>query len=117
TVAQRVLASLAPPIRVNERDLDVTASMGISVFPEGGTVAEELLRSADQAMYSAKRAGRNTYSLRPHSDLALPSSKPPDSNAFPISNVVAPAPSALPVSGVAPVGGSCPSAAASSVPT
>jgi diguanylate cyclase (GGDEF)-like protein len=115
TVAQRVLSSLAPPIRVSERDLDVTASMGISVFPEGGTAAEELLRSADQAMYSAKRAGRNTYSLRPHSDLAVTSSKPPASNSFPISNV-APAPSAFPASGVAPAGSAYPSAVPASIP-
>jgi diguanylate cyclase (GGDEF)-like protein len=102
TVAQRVLASLAPPVRVNERDLDVTASMGISVFPDGGTAAEELLRSADQAMYCAKRAGRNTYSLRPLSNAGFSSSKPPASSAFP----------APPGSGVAPVA----NALASSVP-
>ncbi|MEO8183539.1 MAG: GGDEF domain-containing response regulator [Deltaproteobacteria bacterium] len=115
TVAQRVLSSLAPPIRVNERDLEVTASMGISVFPEGGSAAEELLRSADQAMYSAKRAGRNTYSLRPHGALALTSSKPPASSSFAISSA-APAASAFPPSGVAPAGGDYPSATASSAP-
>lgn len=64
-VAQRVLCSLAPPVRVRQHDLEVTASMGISVFPQGGTAADDLLRSADQAMYCAKRAGRNTYSLKP----------------------------------------------------
>jgi diguanylate cyclase (GGDEF)-like protein len=70
TVAQRVLCSLAPPVRVSQHDLEVTASMGISVFPRGGTAADELLRSADQAMYCAKRAGRNTYSLTPLVDEA-----------------------------------------------
>jgi diguanylate cyclase (GGDEF)-like protein len=65
TVARRVLCSLAPPVRVAEHDLEVTASMGISVFPEGGGAPDELLRSADRAMYRAKRAGRNTYSLNP----------------------------------------------------
>jgi diguanylate cyclase (GGDEF)-like protein len=65
TVARRVLSSLAPPVRVADQDLAVTASMGISVFPDGGDAAEELLRSADRAMYRAKRAGRNTYSLTP----------------------------------------------------
>jgi diguanylate cyclase (GGDEF)-like protein len=64
-VAQRVLQSLAPPVRVDCHDVGVTASMGISVFPEGGDAADTLLRSADLAMYSAKRAGRNTYSLTP----------------------------------------------------
>jgi diguanylate cyclase (GGDEF)-like protein len=65
TVARRVLASLTPPVRVAEQDLVVTASMGISVFPDGGDAAEDLLRSADRAMYRAKRAGRNTYSINP----------------------------------------------------
>ena len=64
-VAQRVLSSLAPPMRIADQDVEVTASMGISVFPEGGTAGDELLRSADRAMYRAKRAGRNTYSLTP----------------------------------------------------
>ncbi len=64
-VAQRVLSSLAPPMRVADHDVEVTASMGISVFPAGGSAADELLRSADRAMYRAKRAGRNTYSLSP----------------------------------------------------
>jgi len=115
TVAQRVLASLAPPIHVNDRDLDVRASMGISVFPEGGTAAEELLRSADQAMYSAKRAGRNTYSLRPHSDVTLSSTRPPASSAF-SSSSLAPAPSVAPASGVAPAGSAFPASAPSSAP-
>jgi predicted signal transduction protein with EAL and GGDEF domain len=68
-----VLSSLAPPVRIAEQDLAVTASMGISVFPAGGGAADELLRSADRAMYRAKRAGRNTYSLNPPpSDSTLP---------------------------------------------
>ncbi|HWO09845.1 MAG TPA: diguanylate cyclase [Polyangiaceae bacterium] len=65
TVARRVLSSLAPPVRVADHDLSITASMGISVFAGEGEGAEELLRSADRAMYRAKRAGRNTYSLNP----------------------------------------------------
>jgi diguanylate cyclase (GGDEF)-like protein len=123
TVAQRVLASLQLPIAVHGRQLEVTASMGISVFPEGGTAAEELLRSADQAMYSAKRAGRNTYSLRPQAELGFSSkppaaglsSKPPVSSAFPISNVV-PAPSSFPASGPVPAGGSFAAPPATSAP-
>ena len=64
-VAQRVQLSLAPPVLLARQKLEITASMGISVFPAGGRDAEDLLRSADQAMYLAKRAGRNTYSLLP----------------------------------------------------
>ena len=94
-VAQRVLASLAPPVRVQQRDLDITASMGISVFPGGGTGAEELLRNADQAMYCAKRAGRNTYSLLPLLDSGvLGGVLGPSSAPAPPSSSLAPAPSA-----------------------
>jgi diguanylate cyclase (GGDEF)-like protein len=64
-VAQRVMSSIAPPVRITDRDLEITASIGVSVFPHDGTAADDLLRSADQAMYCAKRAGRNTYSLTP----------------------------------------------------
>jgi diguanylate cyclase (GGDEF)-like protein len=64
-VAQRVLFSLSRPIQVARQDLNVTASIGVSVFPDGGVDGEDLLRHADQAMYCAKRAGRNTYSLTP----------------------------------------------------
>jgi diguanylate cyclase (GGDEF)-like protein len=77
-VAQRVQLSLAPPVRVARQKLEVTASMGISVFPAGGRDAEDLLRSADQAMYFAKRAGRNTYSILPLThDSELPSPEAP----------------------------------------
>ncbi len=81
TVARRVLSSLAPPVRVAEQDLAVTASMGISVFPAGGGAADELLRSADRAMYRAKRAGRNTYSLNPPAS----DSTPPRESSGPVS--------------------------------
>jgi diguanylate cyclase (GGDEF)-like protein len=81
TVARRVLSSLAPPVRVAEQELAVTASMGISVFPAGGGAADELLRSADRAMYRAKRAGRNTYSLNP----AASDSSAPRQSSGPVS--------------------------------
>lgn len=71
-VAQRVLGSLARPICVAGHALDVTASMGISVFPHGGGQLDELIRSADQAMYCAKRSGRNTYSLAPRTSELRP---------------------------------------------
>ncbi len=69
-VAERVLASLSEPICSLHQELSVTASMGISVFPQGGSGVEELLKNADQAMYCAKRSGRNRYSLTPVSDEA-----------------------------------------------
>ena len=60
-VARRVLHSLSRPFEVQGREIFVGASIGISVWPEDGSDSEELLRSADVAMYHAKGRGGNTY--------------------------------------------------------
>jgi diguanylate cyclase (GGDEF)-like protein len=65
TVTQRVAKALAPPIVVQGQGLQVTASMGIGIAVGGEDTVDALLRRADAAMYEAKRAGRNTYSLAP----------------------------------------------------
>jgi len=46
---------------VNDRDLHVTPSIGISIFPDDGRDAETLMRNADAAMYHAKETGRSNY--------------------------------------------------------
>ncbi len=58
TVAANILQVIARPFMVEEHELFVTASVGVTLFPEDGTTAEELLRKADTAMYSAKDTGR-----------------------------------------------------------
>jgi len=58
-VAQRMLAALASPFAIGERELFVTASIGIAVYPMDGNDSATLQRSADAAMYAAKAAGRN----------------------------------------------------------
>jgi len=60
-VAQKVLQALAPPFRVDGQTLYVTASIGVSLFPNDGENASTLLRNADIAMYRAKELGKNTY--------------------------------------------------------
>jgi diguanylate cyclase (GGDEF)-like protein/PAS domain S-box-containing protein len=60
-IARRMLESLEEPIRLDEHELFVTGSVGISVFPHDGLDAETLLKNADSAMYHAKEAGRNQY--------------------------------------------------------
>jgi len=57
-VSQRILDSMADPFTVDGRELHLTASIGISVYPEDGRA---LLKNADIAMYRAKEKGRNTY--------------------------------------------------------
>ncbi len=60
-VATKILRSVADPYRVGGEDIVITTSMGIAAFPLDGETAEDLLKGADIAMYSAKDAGRNTY--------------------------------------------------------
>lgn len=60
-VAARVLAALEQPVRVHGGDVFMTASLGISLYPQDGSDAETLLKHADTAMYSAKSSGRNSY--------------------------------------------------------
>jgi EAL domain-containing protein (putative c-di-GMP-specific phosphodiesterase class I) len=56
-----VLKTLADPHRVGELDLHVTASVGVSVYPDDGPDAESLIKNADTAMYQAKASGRKTF--------------------------------------------------------
>lgn len=58
--AEKMLQSLAEPHAILGRNLDITASIGISIYPDDGDDAETLLRRADSAMYQAKNYGRNT---------------------------------------------------------
>jgi len=60
-VAQKVLDAVRLPARIDDHELLVTTSIGISIFPDDGTEAETLLRNADRAMYRAKEMGRNNY--------------------------------------------------------
>jgi diguanylate cyclase len=61
TVASKVLASMANPVELSGLDVQISASIGISVFPEDGVDAETLLQHADAAMYHAKKNGRNAF--------------------------------------------------------
>ncbi len=60
-VAQQVLEAIARPIRVAGKDLYLTASIGISCYPQDGTDPDALIHAAEFAMRSAIEEGRNTY--------------------------------------------------------
>jgi diguanylate cyclase (GGDEF)-like protein/PAS domain S-box-containing protein len=60
-LARKLLEALGDPYAIAGRELFVTASVGISLYPRDGRSAEELVRNADAAMYQAKDAGRNGY--------------------------------------------------------
>lgn len=72
-VAEKILGSLKEPLLVGERQLEVTTSIGISIYPVDGTDdALELMKKADIAMYAAKQAGRNAYRFYGGEEGALP---------------------------------------------
>ncbi len=58
---QRVLHAIASPSRIEGRELSVSCSMGVSIFPRDGRDVQTLLRNADTAMYKAKEFGRNNF--------------------------------------------------------
>ncbi len=60
-VARRILQNLAPPFRIQNREVFVSASIGICIHPSDGESAEVLLKNADTAMYGAKERGKNTF--------------------------------------------------------
>jgi diguanylate cyclase (GGDEF)-like protein/PAS domain S-box-containing protein len=61
--AERILGALSTPIILDDHQLDVTASLGIALYPADGTDEATLLRNADAAMYRAKDLGRNNFQL------------------------------------------------------
>jgi EAL domain-containing protein (putative c-di-GMP-specific phosphodiesterase class I) len=54
---------MTQPMLLDDRELVITCSLGISLYPDDGTGIEALLQNADTAMYRAKEAGRNSYQL------------------------------------------------------
>jgi len=60
-ICEKILALLVKPFALEGQSLTTSFSIGIAVYPEDGRNTDELLRSADTAMYEAKEAGRNTY--------------------------------------------------------
>ncbi len=60
-IARKLAEALAAPLNVDGHEMFVTASQGISVFPQDGGDVETLLKNADTAMYRAKARGRNNY--------------------------------------------------------
>jgi diguanylate cyclase (GGDEF)-like protein/PAS domain S-box-containing protein len=68
TVARKVLQALTAPYQIETHELQITTSIGISIYPEDGSELDELLKKADQALYRAKEQGRSCY--RKYSDLS-----------------------------------------------
>jgi diguanylate cyclase (GGDEF)-like protein len=60
-IARNILQALNEPLPLDERQIDIGASIGVSQFPDDGRTALELVTHADIAMYGAKTRGRRGY--------------------------------------------------------
>lgn len=60
-VAEKILEAMRAPLLVDDQELHVSISIGISLYPHDGEDADTLMRAADIAMYHAKENGRNNY--------------------------------------------------------
>jgi diguanylate cyclase (GGDEF)-like protein len=60
-VAQKILQLLSKPFYVLDHELNITASIGISIHPDDGNNVQVLMKNADTAMYHAKEQGKNAY--------------------------------------------------------
>lgn len=67
-IAQHILDELGRVFLVNGRELSVTGSIGIALYPRDASSSDELIRHADKALYAAKEEGRNNFRFFYQSD-------------------------------------------------
>ncbi|MBF0193543.1 MAG: ammonium transporter [Magnetococcales bacterium] len=60
-IAQHIISTTEQPIVLEAGEVSVSASVGIAIFPDDAENSQELIRSADMALYQAKDSGRNTF--------------------------------------------------------
>ena len=65
-IAQKTIDMLTQPFTLEGNDIVITASIGISVYPDDGENSQILLTNADTAMYLAKERGKNNYQFYTH---------------------------------------------------
>jgi two-component system cell cycle response regulator len=69
-VASKVIEAVSQPYAIEGHTVSITASAGIGMYPTHGEDADALMRSADQALYETKRAGKNAYRVSWRTDLS-----------------------------------------------
>jgi len=60
-ITQKIIHSLSKPFQLELNQVHVSASIGITLYPDDGDTASKLLKNADQAMYLAKSSGRSCF--------------------------------------------------------
>jgi len=64
--AAKLIEVISEPYFINDLTLQLSTSIGISIYPDDATTVDALLSAADAALYEAKRAGKNRYCCAPH---------------------------------------------------
>ena len=62
-LVSKIIKAVAEPYFIKGHKLKITASVGVALYPTHGSTVDALLSCADQAMYAAKKAGKNSYQL------------------------------------------------------
>lgn len=69
-VALKVIEAVSQPYAIEDHTVSMTTSAGVGLYPIHGEDADTLMKSADLALYEAKRAGKNTYRISGGTDLS-----------------------------------------------
>jgi diguanylate cyclase (GGDEF)-like protein/PAS domain S-box-containing protein len=62
-VAEKIIKTLIRPIKIDDQEVNISASIGIALYPKHGETPEALINKADKAMYVVKRKGKNNYAM------------------------------------------------------
>ena len=62
-IATNLIKSISKPIEAPQNQVTVSASIGIALYPDDGLIADDLIRTADKAMYQVKHCGRNNFTF------------------------------------------------------
>jgi diguanylate cyclase (GGDEF)-like protein len=68
-LVSKVIQAVSQPYTIQGRDVSITVSVGVSIYPTHGEEVETLMKSADLALYEAKRTGKNDYRIATRTDL------------------------------------------------
>ena len=82
TVALKVIKAVSQPYGIEGQTVSITTSAGIGIYPVHGEDADTLMKSADLALYEAKRAGKNAYRISERTDLSAAARSQHDPPAF-----------------------------------
>jgi len=69
TLVAKVIQAVSQPYSIQGRSVSMTASVGVGIYPAHGAEVETLMKSADLALYEAKRSGKNNYRIAARTDL------------------------------------------------